>query len=429
MSNKEKSKKLHAIITIFSYLTCVLWNSFFSDTIITYVLWGIATIVVIYLFYLDFGKRGCFIGTLICFLLIGVTYFYLNKDGKKANSIIKNADKGDIYINLNKIDLEYGNSHLATKIVFNKDSVKKFSLVNSDKKATIYNYQVKNNCIVVRNVPKGNYNLTLSLLDYKDYTDSISFSNKEKSNGKWKLNLFLQSNVEYKNFNVFIRDSANNLIRDAQCTLQINNDKEVKNIKSNSTGKLPYTLVAPIDTEVKVTMAYEGTKYSKDKEYYNLLFDVQKKESSKELEASEIHTPDDQSTIVSLTNWDSSSDIGIDGKKYNGLKCAISDMFISMGSNGSKKVISRITIPVDNLNDNTIFSGFFVLDQSMFGSKSHGNIKIIVNGQDVFNTDITTENNNAIPFNIDFTGSDTIIIEITAYLESSDFVLGIVSKH
>jgi hypothetical protein len=34
-------------------------------------------------FYLDFGKRGCFIGTLICFLLIGVTYFYLNKDGKK----------------------------------------------------------------------------------------------------------------------------------------------------------------------------------------------------------------------------------------------------------------------------------------------------------------------------------------------------------
>ena len=104
-------------------------------------------------------------------------------------------------------------------------------------------------------------------------------------------------------------------------------------------------------------------------------------------------------------------------------------MFISMGSNGSKKVISRITIPVDNLNDDTIFSGFFVLDQSMFGSKSHGNIKIIVNGQDVFNTDITTENNNAIPFNIDFTSSDTIIIEVTAYLESSNFILGIVSKY
>lgn len=79
----------------------------------------------------------------------------------------------------------------------------------------------------------------------------------------------------------------------------------------------------------------------------------------------EVHQPDDVATIVSLPEWNVEEDMGIDGKRYGGgIKVSISDMFISMGSNGSKDVTSRITIPLDGNYDETIFEGVFVLDRA-----------------------------------------------------------------
>ena len=48
--------------------------------------------------------------------------------------------------------------------------------------------------------------------------------------------------------------------------------------------------------------------------------------------------------------WNTDEDMGIDGKRYGGgkIKVSISDMFIEMGSNGSKDVTSWITVPLDD---------------------------------------------------------------------------------
>ena len=135
-------------------------------------------------------------------------------------------------------------------------------------------------------------------------------------------------------------------------------------------------------------------------------------------------------TIVSLPEWNVYEDVGIDGKKYGGgIKVTISDMFIDMGSNGSKDVTSRITIPVDGNGEDTIFEGVFVLDQVMYGSESTGTISIIVNNEEIFSTGKIGGNTlESFPFEIDFAGADSIIILTEAHLNGSNFVYGIVSE-
>ncbi len=152
--------------------------------------------------------------------------------------------------------------------------------------------------------------------------------------------------------------------------------------------------------------------------------------SKEKIQVTEVHKPDDVATVVSLPEWDINEDMGIDGKRYGGgIKVTISDMFISMGSNGKKDVTSRIMVPLDGNHDETVFEGVFVLDQTMYGSNSTGTISILVNNKKVFTTGkIGGKTVKAYPFKVDFGDADSLIILTKAHLSGSDFVYGFVAE-
>lgn len=103
--------------------------------------------------------------------------------------------------------------------------------------------------------------------------------------------------------------------------------------------------------------------------------------------ASEVYQSNDRATNVLFEEWNIDEDMGIDGKRYRGgIKISISDMFIEMGSNGSKDVTSWITVPLDDDYYETVFEWVFALDQSMYRAESIGTISILVNNEEVFTT-------------------------------------------
>jgi len=66
----------------------------------------------------------------------------------------------------------------------------------------------------------------------------------------------------------------------------------------------------------------------------------------------------------------------------------------------------------------------------MFGSRSYGFIKIIINGEDVFATDeINSDTQYGYSFDVNCVGADSIIIETTAFLRGGSFIFGIVSSN
>ena len=76
-----------------------------------------------------------------------------------------------------------------------------------------------------------------------------------------------------------------------------------------------------------------------------------------------------------------------------------------------------------------IFSGVFILDQSMHGSNSTGVITILINNEEVFTTgEIGGDTVTSFPFSIDFGDADSIIILTEAHLSGSDFVYGFVAE-
>jgi len=149
------------------------------------------------------------------------------------------------------------------------------------------------------------------------------------------------------------------------------------------------------------------------------------------IEIIEYHTPNDVATFVSWSSWDPIKNLGIDGNRYNGgIRVTISNMFNSMGSNLESKIVSRkmLILPADGSVES--LKGIFILDSSMFGSRSYGFIKIIINGEDVFATDeINSDTQYGYSFDVNCVGADSIIIETTAFLRGGSFIFGIVSSN
>lgn len=146
----------------------------------------------------------------------------------------------------------------------------------------------------------------------------------------------------------------------------------------------------------------------------------------------EVHSPNDYINNVYTEDWNTNSDIGIDGKMYGGgIKVTLSNFFTSTGSNSENKITSRITLPLSKefkeSDEEKIYEGTFVLTQSMYGSKSSGIIKIIVNNTEVFSTgEIDGNTTTPFPFSVSCEGADSIIIQTDVTLRGSDFEYGMV---
>ncbi|HIV67238.1 MAG TPA: hypothetical protein IAA32_00005, partial [Candidatus Butyricicoccus stercorigallinarum] len=123
------------------------------------------------------------------------------------------------------------------------------------------------------------------------------------------------------------------------------------------------------------------------------------------------------------------NDLGITGKRYGGgLKITITNSFTAMGSTLDNDITSQLVLQLPIDNEDPIFEGIIVLHNSMYGSKSHGNIRILVDGEEQFSTgDISSDCNSDFPFNVDITGADTIIVEAAVTVSGGSFEYGLVS--
>ena len=148
---------------------------------------------------------------------------------------------------------------------------------------------------------------------------------------------------------------------------------------------------------------------------------------------SESHSPDDGVSSVNITKWNDATDLGIDGRRYTGgLKIQFSNMFTDFGSSVENAITSRIVITRDDgkpfVNDS--YYGIFVLDKSMYGSSSHGTIKILLDGKkEVFTTgEISGNTVSAKPFNVPIEYANSIIVEASVKLIGSSFTFGMVTE-
>ena len=179
--------------------------------------------------------------------------------------------------------------------------------------------------------------------------------------------------------------------------------------------------IAAQSGHVSVTISKDGTSTSVE------LYVEEKSKNS--IICEEQHTPNDGVNSVSVIQW-SDTDLDINGKGYSGgLKIKMSNMFSSMGSGLNNSISSNIIIKDEKglpLTDR--FEGCFVVDQSMFGSKSYGTISIFVNGEERYSTGridaLTTE---VFPFDVDIDGVNSVMIKTEAVIKNGDFTYGIVN--
>lgn len=402
---------------------------------------GIVTcLILIALLAKEFGVHGTVAGILvsIALMVLMIMQVYKAPSDEFVDKIAEDTKIGTLELCAEELIMGYsdsnGNNKITSAVNINKDMCDSIVLKSVDYDVVLEEYKVQDGKLIFSNIPVGTYDIRIQLDGFSLYSGTMKLKESELEENIWNKTINLQSDKDYKEFQVVITDGEGETLKKQKCDFRVlNTDYIVKDIVSDEEGKLPYTFNLPSDLEFQVVLYYDGETYSE--EYFvgdvdnplKIQFSTPPRGKTTVLE---VHQPDDAATIVSLPEWKVDEDMGIDGKRYGGgIKVSISDLFIGMGSNGSKDVTSRITVPLDGNYDETIFEGVFVLDQSMYGTESTGTISILINNEEVFTTGVIDGNTlNAFPFEVDFGDADSLIILTEAHLAGSDFVYGFVAE-
>lgn len=152
---------------------------------------------------------------------------------------------------------------------------------------------------------------------------------------------------------------------------------------------------------------------------------------------SEVHTPNGSyDPNVSVTNWKENEDYSIDGITFPvGSKVEFNNWMSGLMGNGSdfaENVTCKLFFAV---NQNVIgkrdrserfFDGRFVVCRDTNGSSTTMAIKILADGNEVYQSDTITSSSTGIPaFHVDADGVQQIVIQIEARVTGRPFVLGI----
>ena len=152
---------------------------------------------------------------------------------------------------------------------------------------------------------------------------------------------------------------------------------------------------------------------------------------------SEVHTPNGSyDPNVSVTNWKENEDYSIDGITFPvGSKVEFNNWMSGLMGNGSdfaENVTCKLFFAV---NQNVIgkrdrserfFDGRFVVCRDTNGSSTTMAIKIMADGNEVYQSDSITSSSTGIPaFHVDADGVQQIVIQIEARVTGRPFVLGI----
>ena len=442
MENNKNSKRGFWLILfdVLGLITATFGSIISNYKILSLVVGVITCIILIVLLSKEYGCIGFLIGVLISAFLMVLMIIQIDKPNDKlSDKITGDETLGNIEIGVDELIVEYagdfGNNKITSDIDITKEMCEEVVLKSIDYEVVLENYyKIKDGRIEFSNIPVGTYDIIIKLKGFSQYSGTIKLKETELSNNIWNKEICVQSENEYKNFKIIISDSDNKVLNGYSCDLKIlDTDYEIKNIISNDEGELPYTFSMPINLEFELILHYNDEVYTSDhlvREVDNPLRIQFSTPKTEKIPLIEQHQPDDVATRVSLQEWDVNNDMGIDGNRYGGgIKVNISDMFINMGSNLSKDVVSRIIVPLDKNDDETIFTGVFILDQSMYGSNSTGTITILINNEEVFTTgEIGGNDIQAFPFSVDFGNADSIIILTEAHLSGSGFVYGFVAE-
>ena len=152
---------------------------------------------------------------------------------------------------------------------------------------------------------------------------------------------------------------------------------------------------------------------------------------------SEVHTPNGSyDPDVSVTNWKENEDYSIDGITFPvGSKVEFNNWMSGLMGNGSDfaenvncKLFFAVNQNVIGKRDRSerFFDGHFVVCRDTNGSSTTMVIKILTDGNEVYQSDTITSSSTGIPaFHVDADGVQQIVIQIEARVTGRPFVLGI----
>lgn len=439
-SQKNRRNYVPLCLDVFALVMTTFGSILTRHKVIALLIGIVTCIILIALLAKEFGVVGTLTGILVSILLmvLMVVQVYKAPSDEFVDKITEDTKIGTLKLCAEELIMGYynsnGNNNITSAVKTDKDMCENIVLKSVDYDVVLEEYKVQDGNVVFSNIPIGTYDIRIQLAGFSLYSGTMKLKESELEENIWNKTITLQSDNDYKEFQVIITDSEGEILKEKKCDFSVlNTDYIVKDLVSDEEGKLPYTFILPSNLEFQVELYYDKETYCEEylasdvNNPLKIQFSTPPKEK---IPVSETHQPNDVATIVSLPEWNTDEDMGIDGKRYGGgIKVSISDMFISMGANGSKDVISRITVPLDGNYDETIFRGVFVLDQSMYGVESTGVISILINNEQVFTTgEIGGNTLNAIPFEVDFGDADSLIILTEAHLSGSDFVYGFVSE-
>lgn len=442
MKKKENNRRYHVpiLLDVFT-LVMTTFGSIFTRYKVTSLLVGIVTcLILVALLSKGFGGLGTVAGCVVSIVLMILLSMQVYKapSNEFSDKLTEDTKMGTLELRAEELMVGYGDSNGNNKIVsavnIDKDICNSIVIKSVDYDVVLKEYKVQEGGLVFSNIPVGTYDMRIQLEGFSLYSGTIKLKESELKDDIWNKTITLQSDNDYKEFQVIITDRNGEELKEHRCDFNVlNTNDKIEDIVTDEEGKLPYTFKMPNNLDFQVVLHYEEETYSKEyavRDIDNPLKIQFPTPPKDKIPVSEHHQPDDAATLVSLPDWNVNEDIGIDGKKYGGgIKVKISDMFISMGANGSKDITSRITVPLDGNYNETIFEGVFVLDQSMYGTESTGTISILIDNKEVFTTgEIGGNTLNAFPFKIDFGNADALIILTEAHLVGSDFVYGFVSQ-
>lgn len=439
MENNRRSLVLIGL-DVLALITATFGSILTHYKVIALVLGIVTCLILIALLAKEFGAIGAAIGVVVSIFLMVLMIMQVFKapPDEFSDKISEDTKVGTLELDTEELIVGYndsnGNNKITSSINIDKEMCNDIILKSVDYDVVLEKYKIQDGKLVFSNIPVGTYDMKIQVEGFSLYSGTIKLKESELSEGVWNKSICLQSDSDYKELQIIISDGDGEILKGEKCDFRVlDTDYIIKDIVSDEEGKLPYTFSLPSDLEFQITLLYNEETYSKEylmSEVDNPLqiqFPTPPKEK---ITVTEVHQPDDVATIVSLPEWNADEDMGIDGKRYGGgIKVSISDMFIGMGSNGSKDVTSRIIVPLDGDYDETVFEGVFVLDQSMYGTNSTGCISILINNEEVFTTgEIGGNTLNAFPFNVNFGDADSLTILTETHLSGSDFVYGFVSE-
>lgn len=439
---KNNQKSYVAIYMDVLALIMTTFGSILTQYKVIALLIGIITcLILIRLLAKEFGICGVVAGSCVSVILMALMIAQVHKipSNELEDKIAEDTKMGTLELHTEEVMVEYNDSNGKNKITsdinINKNICNSVSLKSVDYDVVLEKYKVQDGNLIFSNIPAGTYDIRIQLEGFSLYSGTMKLRKSELKKNFWHKTINLQSDNDYKEFQILITDSKGEALKEQKCDFQVlNTDYIIKDIISDEKGKLPYTFKLPDNLKFQVNLYYNKKTYCEEYSVNDIEnpLKIQFLTPIKEkIQVSESHQPDDVATMVSLPEWIADKDMGIDGKRYGGgIKVSISDWFISTGSSGGKDVISRITVPLDGNDGETIFEGAFVLDQSMYGTKSTGTISILVNNEEVFSTGKIGGNTlSAFPFKVNFGDADALIILTEVHLEGSDFVFGLVAEN